>query len=136
MSSDIVTSWLNKAEDDLKWTKSNIKERVWYGACFTAHQSVEKSLKSFLLSKERPVAKIHDLSALVERCKEIDDSFEELVGGVISISDYYISSRYPDVGDFMSYSKENAEEAYDIAKDVFEFVRTKLFNSTSPKVLM
>ena len=129
MVSDIVTSWINKAEDDLKWTKSNIKEKVWYGACFTSHQSVEKSLKSFLLSKSKPVAKIHDLSALVERCKEIDDSFEELIDGVISISDYYINSRYPDAGDFMSYSQQNAVEAYEVAKDVFKFVSGKLNNS-------
>lgn len=129
MNNDLVVSWLNKAEDDLKWTKSNLKEKIWYGACFTAHQSVEKSLKSFLLSNDKPVAKIHDLSALVERCKEIDDSFEELVNDVISISDYYINSRYPDVGDFMSYSKTNAEEAYEIAKEVFVFVRTKLKSS-------
>lgn len=129
MSSDIVTSWLNKAEDDLKWTKSNIKEKVWYGACFTAHQSVEKSLKSFLLSNNKSVAKIHDLSALVERCKEIDDSFEKLVDAVISISDYYINSRYPNAGDFFDYSKENAVEAYDVAKEVFEFVSNKLKSS-------
>jgi HEPN domain-containing protein len=70
MNSDIAISWLNKAEDDLGWTKSNIKEKVWYGACFTAHQSVEKSLKSFLLANNEAVAKIHDLNALVERCKK------------------------------------------------------------------
>lgn len=126
MNSDAVQSWINKAEDDLKWTNSNIKEKVWYGACFTAHQSVEKSLKSFLLSKDRPVAKIHDLSALVERCKEIDNSFDELVDSVISISDYYINSRYPDAGDFMTYTRTNAIEAYGVAKEVFEFVGKKL----------
>ncbi len=129
MNNDIVISWLNKAEDDLKWTKSNLKEKVWYGACFTAHQSVEKSLKSFLLSEGKPVAKIHDLSALVERCKEIDVSFEALVDGVISISDYYINSRYPDAGDFMTYSKQNAEDAYMVAVEVSKFVSNKLKSS-------
>lgn len=129
MNNDVSTSWLNKAEDDLKWTNSNIKEKVWYGACFTAHQSVEKSLKSFLISQNKPIAKIHDLSALVERCKEIDDSFEELIEGVISISDYYINSRYPDAGDFMTYSKANAIDAYEVAKEVFKFVSNKLKSS-------
>ena len=129
MNSDPSISWLNKAEDDLKWTNSNLKEKVWYGACFTAHQSVEKSLKSFLLSNNKSVAKIHDLSALVERCKKIDDSFDNLVEGVISISDYYINSRYPDAGDFMSYSKQNAVEAYEVAKEVFEFIKNKLKSS-------
>lgn len=130
MNNNIVGSWINKAEDDLKWTKSNIKERVWYGACFTAHQSVEKSLKSYLISKNKSVAKIHDLSALVERCKEIDNSFEEIVDEVISISDYYINSRCPDAGDFMTYSKDSANEAYEVAKKVFSFVKNKL-SSTS-----
>ena len=128
MKNDIVDSWINKAEDDLKWTKSNLKEKVWYGACFTAHQSVEKSLKAFLLSKNKTVIKIHDLSALGERCKEIDNTFEELIEGIISISDYYINSRYPDAGDFMTYSKSNAEEAYEVAKEVFKFVKNKLIS--------
>ena len=129
MNNNVVSSWIDKAEDDLKWTKSNIKEKVWYGACFTAHQSVEKSLKSFLLSKNKAINKIHDLSALVERCKEIDSDFEELVDNVILISDYYINSRYPDAGDFFDYSKENSIEAYEVAKEVFEFVSKKLKGS-------
>lgn len=126
MNNNIVILWLNKAEDDLKWTKSNIKEHVWYGACFTAHQSVEKSLKAFLIFNNKRIAKIHDLGALIERCKEIDASFEELVDKVISISDYYINSRYPDAGDFMSYSKKDAIEAYNIAGEILTFVRSRI----------
>lgn len=34
--------WLNLALDDLSWTKANLNERIWYGACFTAQQAGEK----------------------------------------------------------------------------------------------
>ena len=33
--------WLNYAQDDLSWTEANIKEQIWYGACFTAQQAAE-----------------------------------------------------------------------------------------------
>jgi HEPN domain-containing protein len=61
--------------------------------------------------------------------KKIDNHFEELVDGIILISDYYISSSYPNVGDFFEYSKENAIEAYEVAKKVFNFVNSKLKSS-------
>jgi len=119
-------NWLDKAEDDLKWTKSNLREEIWYGACFTAHQSVEKSLKSFLLKNGKVVAKIHDISALAERCKEIDPDFDKLIEDVLKIADYYVQTRYPDMSDFMEYTENKAKEAYEIAKEVFEFVKEKV----------
>ncbi len=41
--------WLSKALDDLRWTEANIRESIYYGACFTAQQAVEKALKAYLL---------------------------------------------------------------------------------------
>ena len=32
--------WIEKAKDDLAWTGHNIGSGVYYGACFTAHQSI------------------------------------------------------------------------------------------------
>lgn len=49
--------WLAQAKSDLGWTLANIREKVWYGACFTAQQSAEKALKAYLLSKNKKVAK-------------------------------------------------------------------------------
>lgn len=38
--------WIGYAANDLSWTKSNLNEQVWYGACFTAQQATEKALKA------------------------------------------------------------------------------------------
>ena len=35
--------WLSKARDDLKWTEANLREEVYYGACFTAQQATDKA---------------------------------------------------------------------------------------------
>jgi len=40
--------WWRKAKEDLKWTEANIREKIYYGACFSAQQSAEKALKAFL----------------------------------------------------------------------------------------
>ena len=122
-----VESWLQKAKDDLNWTAANLREKVYYGACFTAHQTVEKALKAFLISKKKSVAKIHDLSALIEQCKEVDSEFFPFVAKIIPLTDYYIETRYPDMGDFMEYSKDKAESAFEVAKEVLEFVKKRIF---------
>ena len=51
--------WLNKAEDDLLWTKNSLNGKIWYGACFSAQQAAEKALKGYLISYEKPLRKIH-----------------------------------------------------------------------------
>lgn len=70
--------WFEKAKDDLLWTKHNIKSRVWYGACFTAQQAAEKSLKAYLLFKKVPLRKMYDTRALIELCMKYDSSFRTL----------------------------------------------------------
>lgn len=64
--------WLNQALDDLAWTESNLKEKVWYGACFTAQQAAEKALKAYLIYQGKAMKKIHDLGALLQKCINID----------------------------------------------------------------
>lgn len=122
----IAVSWLGKASDDFLWTKANLKEGVYYGACFTAQQTAEKALKAFLYLKGKIPHKIHDLGALVEECINIDKSFESLHEIVLPLVDYYTQTRYPDVGELINYTKEKAEDALARAKEVLEFVRKKL----------
>lgn len=114
--------WLKRAKDDLNWTNANIREGIWYGACFTAEQVAEKSLKAFLISRGKSVVKIHDLNALLARCTEIDPSFEELKEACAALTAYYVPSRYPDISEFMQFSEEIAKEASDLAEEVFKFV--------------
>jgi len=125
------TKWLDFASDDLSWTKANLKEKVWYGACFTAQQAGEKALKAYLISKERDIKKIHDLRAILEECIEIDQSFEHLREECATLNTYYAPTRYPDIAEFIHFTEERAEEAYIMADMIVEFVKNKLASKGS-----
>lgn len=118
--------WLKKAKDDLLWTEANIREKIYYGACFTAQQAVEKALKAYLLSHGRITVKIHDITALLEQCSEIDSSFSSLREAILPLADYYVQSRYPDVAEFIEFTKEKAVEALKTARELVGFVENKI----------
>lgn len=119
-------NWLEYASNDLSWTKANLNEQVWYGACFTAQQAAEKALKAYLISKDETIKKIHDLRVLIERCHTIDPDFEKLRESCATLNPYYTPARYPDIGEYTDFTEEKAREAYQIAKEIVEFVEEKL----------
>jgi HEPN domain-containing protein len=121
-----TAAWLAKAEDDLLWTKANLAQSIFYGACFTAQQAAEKALKAYLLSKDQPARKIHDLGALVELCTRLDPAFESIRETALPLVDYYIQTRYPDIGDLIDYTEEKATDAYARAVQIVNFVKSKL----------
>lgn len=118
--------WLDFALDDLSWTKANLKEKVWYGTCFTAQQAAEKALRAYLISKEKNIKKIHDLRAILESCIKIDRSFEHLRNECATLNAYYAPTRYPDIIEFIHFTEAKAEEAYILAGSIVEFVKNKL----------
>ena len=118
--------WLNQALDDLLWTAANLKERIWYGACFTAQQAAEKALKAYLINQEKSVKKVHDLGAILQECIGLDSEFEILREACATLTDYYAPARYPDIGEFMEFNEENAKEAYSFAENIVSFVEKKL----------
>ena len=118
--------WLNKAEDDLLWTKNSLNGKIWYGACFSAQQAAEKALKGYLISYEKPLRKIHDLRALLEDCILIDKDFKSIRKDSISLNSYYVVTRYPAYEEIDKYTQEQAHEAYEHAVKVVEFVKSKL----------
>jgi len=62
----------------------------------------------------------------LEECIEINVVFEHLVDQAATLSGYYVEARYPDIGDFMGYTRGQSEEAFKFAKEIVEFVREKL----------
>lgn len=118
--------WLKKARDDITWTEVNLHGKIWYGACFTSQQAAEKVLKAYLLYKGREPKKIHSLVALLEECKKINESFEQLRSECATLTVYYAPVRYPDIAEFSDITSEKAKEAYKFAKKIVEFVENKL----------
>lgn len=121
-----ATKWLANAQDDLRWCEASIAGSVWHGACFSAQQAAEKALKAFLLSRGKTVHKIHDLGALLEQCRLLDGSFETVKEHVLPLVDYYLQTRYPDMGDFIDYTEEKAREALAHARTIIALVSVKM----------
>lgn len=119
-------SWLEKASDDLRWCKASIDGEVWHGACFSAQQAAEKALKAYLFSQGKPSKKVHDLGALLEQCIALDPAFETLREQVLPLINYYLQTRYPDIGDFMDYSEAKASQALRDAILIVKFISKKL----------
>ncbi len=49
-----------------------------YSICFHAQQSIEKSLKAFLVFHGQAIPKTHDIGELIRRCAVIDSTFGEM----------------------------------------------------------
>ena len=122
----VSKTWLAQSKDDLRWCQASIDGNVWHGACFSAQQAAEKALKAYLFSKSKPSKKIHDLGALLEQCIAIDPAFKILRETILPLVDYYLQTRYPDMGDFMDYTEAKAIQALRDASSVVIFVTQKI----------
>ena len=118
--------WLKQAKRDLEWTEANIREKIWYGACFTAQQAAEKSLKAYLISQGKTAVRIHDLGALCQMCKKYDEDFKKFKEACATLTNYYSPARYPDIAEFMTFSEKEARDAYELAKSMLEFVQDRI----------
>lgn len=120
--SDEVNEWLLIAEDDLASAQIllNYRPQSLRIACFLCQQSIEKALKAFLVWKNEPFEKTHNISYLIDLCKthglEID--FLRDKAGILTF--YAVEFRYP--SDELKISKEEADEALEIAKDVWRLI--------------
>ena len=122
----LAGEWFSKAQDDELSAKDilNDKEGAPSTVCFLGQQMAEKLLKGYLVYKEKELFKIHDLDKLVKLCEEIDNSFDDIKEQAKSLSDFYISTRYP--GDYPEFTWTQAEKAFVSADKIKKFVLEKV----------
>ena len=121
-----VVVLLKKAENDLKDAKIlyNSNEASAEGICFHCQQAVEKFLKTYLVYNNKEINKTHDISELLQACKNIDNAFSELERlNIDDITNYAVIVRYDDI---IEPSKKDAEEAIAIAGHVKLFALKKI----------
>ena len=118
----LAEEWFLKAEDDLLSAKDilNDKEGAASTVCFLSQQIAEKYLKGYLVYIETEFPKIHDLDKLVELCKKINVSFNEIKEDAQSLADFYVATRYP--GDYPEFMWKDAEKAFVSAEKIKNFV--------------
>lgn len=117
--------WLKKAEEDESVAKTILeKEGFPSPICFHSQQLAEKVLKALLISLKVKFPKSHDLvvlGTLVEtKIPEIKNYQEEIK----TLNQYYVETRYP--GDYPEFTIEDAEEAFEAATRIKEFVSERI----------
>jgi len=123
---NLVNGWIKKAEKDLLSVERELsfKDPVTETVCFHSQQVVEKYLKAFLVYHQIYFTKTHKIIDLLELCATVDSSFKDELEDADNLTEYAVEIRYPDV--WLEPGIEDAEESFEIAKKVKEFVVNKL----------
>lgn len=115
-----------KAEIDLK-TIDNLRglpDSPPESICFHAQQAVEKYLKAYLQHLDIKYNPTHDLDYLVKLIRDRDPSFDKYRDIGELLTPYAVSIRYENDDD--TYTREEAEHASALAKEIKEIVTAKM----------
>ena len=127
MSYERYRDWLEEAIDDLEAAIELFRVGKWSKACFYSHQPVEKGLKALLIKKLRVYRHTHSVKALLDEALSKINFPDGLARAAGKLDRYYIPTRYPNAWPSLPphkhYSREDAEEAINIAREVLEPVK-------------
>jgi HEPN domain-containing protein len=123
---ELVSSWMNKAEKDLLSAQHELSfpDVVTETVCFHCQQTVEKSLKAYLVFLGIPFSKTHEIGELITKCENKDKEIAVFKEEADKLTDYAIEIRYPD--DWYEPTLNEAKEAFDIASKIKEFIQNKI----------
>ncbi|MCP4452588.1 MAG: HEPN domain-containing protein [Planctomycetes bacterium] len=131
MKDEYLLRWITKADNDLRVAEHEMclssEQRVTEAICFHCQQSVEKYLKSYLVSHNTDFGKTHNLEYLLKLCSQYDPALAQVNIG--NLSYYAVEVRYPD--DFYIPSSEEARECIEIAKHVKALVLERIQDKRS-----
>ena len=127
-----VRSWLMKAAIDLRAAEHEriADPPITPDIVFHAQQLVEKSLKAFLSFHDHPFRKTHNLLELGELCSKLVPDMEQLLKRAAPLTEYAWKFRYP--GDLDEPAIEEADEAIEIAREVYKAILHRLPEETNP----
>jgi HEPN domain-containing protein len=123
----VVIEWLEKADEDFQFAEANLQDGSGFYAqlCFHFQQAAEKYLKAYIIGKELPFDRVHDLVHLLKTCTAHAPEFSKLKEECIFLNTAYIETRYP-VHWPTEYSRNTAEEAHRAAGKIARKVREGL----------
>lgn len=115
-----------KAERDLKSSKVLVDSELEDQAIYHYQQAGEKALKAYLLYTKSKVPKSHDLSAILDKCVELDETFEELYDSAENLTPFSTAFRYMDVGMGIIPTFDVVEEAKEDSINIVNFVKSRI----------
>jgi len=120
--------WITFAQEDLKMAELALKEGIYNQTCFHSQQCVEKVLKGFITYKGEIHPQTHKLTDILSFTSP--GPFDDLTDKIIILDRFYIPTRYPDALPGILPeglpTEEDAKEAIEVAKLVFERVKKEI----------
>lgn len=123
-----VRGWISKANDDLigassLWETGHPRVLLLVG--FHCQQSVEKSLKGFLLYHGKKVLKLHSIEELSKEILLVAPEMQSLLAQAAELTPFAVQFRYPDVA-AKGVGKSEIERALKLARSVFDEVCSRI----------
>ena len=118
----VVAEWLKIAYDDYDtalFLFNNKNPKPLEIICYHCQQSVEKSIKAFLVANDVEFKRTHDIDLLCRQCAKVNKDFEPYIIPCGRLTVYAAETRYPlriDVDDV------HAEQALKQALEIYNFV--------------
>ena len=120
--------WLGFARQDLRVAELAMGDGLYNQVCFHSEQCVEKVLKAWLADQNQKIPRTHRMADLLSLIPS--EGIAGLAEEIILLDRFYIPTRYPDAipGSLEEGlpEKEDAQEAFDLAKKVLETIGAKL----------
>ena len=122
----LVRKWLTKARRDLLSAKrlAGDKEPYLDTAIYHCQQTVEKSVKGWLVYNDQPFEKTHDVRLLVTQASEVEPKFADWFEVAEQVSPYATAYRYP--GEVLEPTEAEFQHAFKAASQFYDFVCTLL----------
>lgn len=117
-------AWMRISREDLLAAKGLIKLELYSASVYHSQQSTEKTLKAYLVFKNYPIVKTHDLIQLLEMCMSFDAEFRQKFDAVDFLNPFASKFRYPTEFDLPEL--KDAELAVKHAESIMRFVLKKI----------
>ena len=124
-NSEYLLEWVRKAEEDYEAALALLRQQerpLPSAACFHCQQCAEKYLKAFLVQRNVPFPRTHDLRELRRLAVDIEPAFDLITEWLLLLNPYAVEFRYP--GE--EANVEEAHEAVAAMGAVRRFVRDRI----------
>jgi len=118
----LTCKWIMKARRDLLSAKKLAKGKESYldTAIYHCQQTVEKTIKGWLVYHDRSFEKTHDLRLLVTMASEIEPKFTAWFDVAEQVTPYATAYRYP--GEVLEPTNAEYAQAFKAASEFYQFV--------------
>ncbi|MGB2937989.1 MAG: HEPN domain-containing protein [Phycisphaerae bacterium] len=128
----LIKGWLTKALHDLTAARmvTASTEPLFDVGAFHCQQAAEKAVKAYLVFRDRPFPKTHDVAELIDRAGDFEAGFDRWRDAAGRLTQYATDARYP--GLELAPSRQEYEYAEQAAAGFYEFVCSLLPEDVRP----